>query len=106
MGDRLYFQTTKFENVNASCDSFIKEREPSYGYRLWDSYDQAFDDSMTLEEAKAITPEKALKLIRENENDFFITVANKDGFIFNGDWIELGSLTQDDEEDFDLCPID
>jgi hypothetical protein len=106
MSNRIFFQVTKFTDLSI-VDGKLVETDVDYGYRLFDDYGKTYDNMLTEQEALALTPEKALKIINGNE-EFAVAVVS--GFLFNGEWLSKEdnpdvweSLEEDDEEDEEPC---
>jgi hypothetical protein len=107
MSSRVFFQVTKFTDLSIVDGKLVESEDVDYGYRLFDDYGKTYDNMLTEKEALALTPEKALKIINENE-EFAVAVVS--GFLFNGEWLSKEdnpevweSLEDDDDEDEEPC---
>jgi hypothetical protein len=81
MSDRIHFVTTKFEDLTTG--------EVSCGYRIYDSYGQAYGNLMQEDEVRNMTFKDALKIIHEQHvDDDFSRSVKENGFLFNETWID------------------
>jgi hypothetical protein len=65
--------------------------DESYGYRIWDDYEQHYDSTFdSIEEVQdLINEENLLKFIYERYYDFWDTIEDRGGLYLNQDWVEL-----------------
>lgn len=71
------------------------EKKPRYGYVIFDTYANYYQDTFTWETIRQITPQMILKTIEEDYIELYESVLDK-GFYFNEIWIpvdETGTIT-------------
>lgn len=89
------FQFTKFTDVQKNG----KLGNETYGYRVFDEYDQYSNDDLTLRELMEIDSEQAV-LIIEDEYDELYEIILDNGFYFNNEWVavdETGIVIREEE---------
>ena len=92
MSNRVYFQTTKFTDLNNS----LKEVGECYGYRIYDDY-ESYYDSFIPTESLPRTAKEAFELIKKHDS-LHEAVTLKGSFHFNDEYIELNEDDEVDEE--------
>lgn len=84
MNSYVHFQTTKFTEFN-DCEF---EGNIKFGFKVFDKYEKYYEDRLTFEELKGMTPQKALDIIERDYELFYEMILDK-GFYFNGEIIKV-----------------
>ncbi len=83
--DPTEFRFTEFTELDAN----LKKNYTSYGYRIFNEFGMGYNNSLTIEQLRDMTPEVALNYIKEEHPDFMDAVYFDGGFEFNGQWVEV-----------------
>ena len=85
MSNRVYFQTTKFVDL----DKDLREISEEYGYRIYDDYESDYANYLTVEQLPQ-TAKEAFELIKKHDG-LHESAVLKGSFYFNEEFIELNS---------------
>lgn len=78
MSNRVTFTKTRFEDILSG--------EITWGYRVYDSYDQIYCNLLTEEDTKKLNVKDALFIIENDHSDFIEGGINLSGLLFDNEY--------------------
>lgn len=86
MSNRVSFQFTRFQDLNTDLSPL--QDPPSYGYRIYDDYDEDYCNTLEPKDLARIDAKEAFRIIKCQDKGYEIAVLGN-GFFFNDEWVEV-----------------